>query len=195
MVVAKSEKAFENLQAQFKNREVTKTYAALVHGLVKEDFGAIEAKLRRVGSFGKFGLSKNREEGRDARTDYEVVKRMRLKSNVLTSYIDKGSVTKNLVNYLKRHANTYTQLALYPKTGRTHQIRVHIKSIGNPVVSDSLYTPRKLLGFDLTWCERLFLHAQNIEFVHPKTKKKVSYSCNLPNDLKNAILSLVEIKS
>src|SRR3989338_7581133 len=97
--------------------------------------------------------------------------------------------SKSRVRYLENHAKFYTLMALFPKTGRTHQVRVHLKSIGHAVVSDSIYTPRKLLAFDLAWCPRLFLHAAQIEFTHPKSKKIVKFKSLLPKELKNAILN------
>ena len=99
-------------------------------------------------------------------------------------------MTKSRINYLEKHATFYTLLKVFPKTGRTHQIRVHLKSIGHPIVSDLIYCPRKLIKFDLLWCPRLFLHAAFLAFRHPKTKKEIAFTLDLPKDLKNAMIFL-----
>ena len=200
IVVAKTKSAFENLQAQFKERVVEKTYLALVHGNVKETFGSIEANIARVGKFGKFGVVEGRPSfsrvsgGREARTDFELVNRYILGSDPLTVYSDKpnrgSTLSKPRLKYLNSHATQYSYLKVFPKTGRTHQIRVHLKSRGNPVVSDLIYGPSKLIKFDLLWCPRLFLHASRLSFFHPKTKKRVEFKSDLPKDLKDAMLNL-----
>ena len=190
LAVAKTKRAFENLQAQFKGRIVAKKYIALVHGKVAKDEGSIESQIGRIGKFGKFGVMDLRSQtGREARTDYKVITRLILAPGV---GLPQGStLSKSRIDYLARHAKDYTLLSVFPKTGRTHQIRVHLKSMGNPAVSDLIYCPRRLLKFDLLWCPRLFLHASELTFVHPKTKKQVKFESDLPKDLKNAILNLV----
>lgn len=185
VIVAKTQKAFDTLQAQFKNREVKKEYIALVHGQVKDRVGSISHDIGRIGKFGKFGLVGG---GKESKTDYSVDERYYLRDEKFEELI--ARFTKPRANYLKSHARSYTLVNLYPKTGRTHQIRVHVKSIGHPVVSDLIYAPKKLLKSDQLWCPRLFLHASKIEFAHPKTKKTVSFSSILPKDLKDAILNL-----
>lgn len=196
LVVAKKQKAFGDLQAQFKARQVEKEYIALVHGLVRASEGSIEARIERIGKFGKFGISKRRSlAGREARTDFELRQRYqipeeRLAGIILAQDSQRGFLSKARLRYLRVHAREYTLLTILPKTGRTHQIRVHLKSIGHPVVSDLIYGPGKLLKFDLLWCPRLFLHASSLSFVHPKTKKKLKFESGLPKELKNAILEL-----
>lgn len=196
MLVAKTEAAFENLQAQFKSREVEKEYIALVHGKITQPEGTVEAKIARVGMFGKFGVVARRNEGREARTEFEVEGRYHLPESYLVSLtrsqaVQGETLSKSRVNYLKKHAVDYTLLSVFPKTGRTHQIRVHLKSIGHPVVADLIYGPAKLIKFDLLWCPRLFLHASKLAFFHPKTQRRIEFVSDLPNDLKNAILNLV----
>ena len=231
LLVAKTQKAFENLQDQFKERKVEKEYVCLAHGQANQDLGVIEGDVGRIGKFGKFGIVR---KGKESRTDFKVVENYQFKEAKFNQLLyfssdssadgesrslstssslsnlgvedlnsrQKGSrqssndnyfLSKSRINYLKKHATKYTLVALFPKTGRTHQIRVHIKSIGHPAVSDLIYTPKKLLKFDLLWCPRLFLHASSLRFIHPKTKKPVSFKSDLPNDLKGAILNL-EIK-
>lgn len=188
LIVAKTQKAFENLQNQFKERRVEKEYICLVHGYLKKGEGSITGEIGRVGSFGKFGMV---TLGRESRTDFKVVgfyQFLKSRFNVLKH--QNRELTKSRINYLESHARDYTLLNLFPRTGRTHQIRVHIKSFGYPVVSDLIYCPRKLLKFDRLWCPRLFLHASLVKFLHPKTKKVISFKSDLPKDLKDAILNL-----
>lgn len=191
LLVAKTKIAFENLQNQFKERQVEKEYVCLVHGEINQEFGNIEADVGRIGKFGKFGIV---EEGRESRTEFKVIEKYEFKKKLFDELLLKVQ-TKSRINYLTKQAKKYTLLNLFPKTGRTHQIRVHIKSIGHPAVSDLIYTPRKLLNFDLMWCGRLFLHASFLQFTHPKLKKPVSFGSNLPKDLKDAILNLEINKS
>ncbi len=190
LIVAKTNAAFGNLQSQFEQRSVKKEYLALAHGTVSLENSPIDVNLVRIGKFGKFGVAKNRQAGgRETRTEYGLIRRLRIGDNKLESYCAKN-LTKSRVNYLKVYARDYSLLKLYPATGRTHQIRVALKHIGHPVVSDLIYTPGKLLKFDLMWCPRLFLHASFIAFFDPVSKKRVEFSLNLPNDLKNAMLNL-----
>ncbi len=185
MVVAKTKSAFGNLQKQFKERKVKKEYAALCHGVVVDDWGEINAPIGRVGSFGKFGVVAG---GRESKTEFMVENRYKIKNDIFEKITREEN--KNRKNYFKNHARDYTLLTLRPKTGRTHQIRVHLKSIGHPVVSDLIYTPAKLLKFDLNWCLRLFLHAKSLEFINPATKKPIFFESDLPKDLKGAMLNL-----
>ena len=164
MVVAKTKKAFENLQAQFKAREVSKTYTALVHGKVGFEKGVIKAPIGRLPwNRIRFGVLPG---GREAETTYRVK------------------------SYYKKDGENFTLLELKPKTGRTHQIRVHLKHLSHPVVSDEFYAGRKTSRVDRTWCPRLFLHASGITFSHPKTGKKTSFKSELPTDLNKALNSL-----
>lgn len=191
LVVAKTLKSFQFLQNQFKEKKVTKIYLGLVHGIINNQVGTISLSVGRVGKFGKFGVIDARtSKGRESETSYEVIARYKFKEEKFLDLISNFSFSKSRINYLKNHAQNYTFLKFLPKTGRTHQIRVHAKSIGHPVVSDAIYTPSKLLKFDFVWCKRLFLHAQLLEFVHPKGKKPVRFESDLPNDLKSAMLNL-----
>ena len=81
----------------------------------------------------------------------------------------------------------FTLLACQPKTGRTHQIRVHLKHIGHPLVSDEKYAGRKVYRLDKRWCPRQFLHAKKISFKHPVSGKWMQMESPLPDDLKNVL--------
>ncbi|MBI3342187.1 RluA family pseudouridine synthase [Candidatus Curtissbacteria bacterium] len=182
MIVAKTQKSFEKLQEDFKNRRVQKEYEALVHGTVLESDFVIDKPIGRVGAFGKFGIVVG---GRESQTIIHVDSKFKA-SKVEVD----GDFTKSRIRYLKNHAQDYSLLTAYPKTGRTHQIRVHTKSMGHPIVSDSLYAPAKLLQFDLSWCPRLFLHARAITFKHPASGAPMFFESELPQDLKQALAYL-----
>lgn len=187
LLVAKTQKAFSSLQEQFKRREVKKEYVALVHGKIGEQRVTIEGAIGRIGGFGRFGIH---EEGRESRTDVEVVETYKIKDDYFSSI---EFETKNRERYLKNNAMEYTLVRAFPKTGRTHQIRVHLKSINHPLVSDLIYAPVRLLKFDLTWCPRLFLHAKAIEFMHPTTKKIVYFEPALPKELTDVLQKYLQI--
>lgn len=161
IVVAKTEDAFTNLQKQFKQRQVKKTYLALVHGNVEEARGEIKVPVGRLPwNRTHFGVVAG---GKEASTEYKVLQ---------VKYRGIGK---------KREVLTY--LELYPRTGRTHQIRVHLKHIGHPIVSDSLYAGRKTSRGDRRELGRLFLHASTIQFIHPTTRSEVVFSSLLPQEL------------
>ena len=170
LLIAKTPDAFVELQRQFKDREVEKTYLALVHGEVKQKEGTINAPLGRLPwNRERFGILAS---GRESETSYKIIKNYELRSMNKTSH------------------NSFSLVEFYPKTGRTHQIRVHAKYIHHPLVGDSLYAGRKTSRQDRTWCPRLFLHAAEITFTHPETQKKISIKSQLPNDLQKALSNL-----
>jgi len=81
LLVAKTQKAFDFLQRQFKERTIKKEYLALVHGLIKEKQGTVESRLTRIGKFGKFGIADRRSaDGREAKTDYKKISNFKLRS-------------------------------------------------------------------------------------------------------------------
>lgn len=161
LIVAKNPASFENLQEQFKSRGVIKKYLALVHGLIEPRLGSINAPVARS-PFNRMHFGVF-PGGREAVTDYKLIK-----------------------NY-----GQYSLLELTPHTGRTHQIRVHLKYIGHPIVSDPLYGGRKNLQSDQKFCPRLFLHASYLQFSHPKTGEILEFSQPLPEEL-SGVLSLID---
>lgn len=170
LLVAKTKHAFEALQKQFKDRVVKKTYTALVHGIVDLDEGMIDQPVGRLPwRRDRFGVLPG---GRDATTLYKVIKRYRHNSEDVS-----GSASDR----------EYSLVEFRPQTGRTHQIRIHAKYIGHPLVSDTFYAGRKTSKKDRLWCPRLFLHSGGISFIHPKTKKEVSFTSELPEDLKSSL--------
>lgn len=152
LVVARTQRAFDKLKAQFKNREVKKTYRAFVYGTIKDERGVIDKPI---------GSARGGRGPRSARKPYGTLR------DATTAYrrIESG------------HGATYVEV--FPKTGRTHQIRVHFAAIGHPIVADPLYAPGRpeLLGFG-----RLALHAKSLTFEHPALGREVSFEAPLPPD-------------
>ncbi len=164
LLIAKTSRAFEDLQRQFKERKIKKKYLALAHGKVEPLQGIIQASIsRNPFDRKKFGVFLG---GREARTNYEVKK------------------------YYHLNDENYSFLDLAPTTGRTHQIRVHLKFIGHPIVADKKYVGRKTLRKDLAWCPRLFLHATFLSFTQPKNHQKITLNSELPSDLRVAMMKL-----
>ena len=169
LLIAKTKASFEELQRQFKERIVHKTYIALVHGRVErgEVDGVIDAPVGRLPwRRDRFGVL---PDGREAVTEY-----------------------KKIDDYVLEN-DKFSLLELKPKTGRTHQIRIHLKHIGHPIVADEFYAGRKTARHDRKWCPRLFLHAGGITFLHPITRKEISFKSDLPQDLSVALANLVKI--
>lgn len=142
MAIAKNQKAFEFLKKQFQERKIEKIYHAFVYGRVKQDEGVIDrpiARQRRAGALWSATRGRKGKE-RGAITEYRVLKR----------------------------GDEVSLLELRPLTGRTHQLRVHLKAINYPVVCDKLYAPKRecLLGFN-----RLALHARSLSFPLPSGKE------------------------
>ncbi|TSC78738.1 MAG: 23S rRNA pseudouridine synthase [Parcubacteria group bacterium Gr01-1014_29] len=161
LLVAKNHAAYEHFKKLFHDRKIKKTYSALVSGVVSKDDGVISLPIARSKKdFRKRVASPRMVDGaRSAETHFTVKKRFK----------------------------DYTLLEVSPKTGRTHQIRSHLASIGYPVACDSLYGGKKYacpagLG-------RQFLHASGLEFTTPDGKR-IHLETELPSDLENALKTL-----
>lgn len=157
LVIAKNQESFLNLKGQFQDRRVEKTYHAFVYGVMKEDSGLINRPIGKSRSdFRKYSAQRGaRGVLREAETNWSVISR----------------------------GDNFTFLEVYPKTGRTHQIRVHFKAIHHPVVSDRLYAPKgdKILGFD-----RVALHARSIKFTD-LDGKSIEVEAPYPSDFQEAV--------
>jgi 23S rRNA pseudouridine1911/1915/1917 synthase len=188
LLVAKTKIAFSNLQKQFIERTVAKKYLALVHAKFNQQEYQIKTRLERSKKDRKkFQVS---ETGREAETEFNIEKLLLFDLDKFANLIFQYS--RNRKRYLENNAQNYSLLEVFPKTGRTHQIRVHLADFKHPLVSDPTYCPSKLFDFDKSWCPRLFLHASQIEFLHPKSKKLVRFNSDLPFDLQKALQYLVE---
>lgn len=166
LVVAKTGEVFEKLQIQFKKREVKKTYIALLHGKLDPPEGTIEVEVGRLPwRRDRFGVVPG---GRASNSEYK------------------------LLQFIPAERGGYSLTEFYPKTGRTHQIRIHAKHIGHAVVSDEFYAGRKTARNDRKFCPRLFLHAAAIKFTHPISNREVSFVSDLPVELKEALRKISE---
>ncbi|MBI5465480.1 hypothetical protein HY946_02625, partial [Candidatus Gottesmanbacteria bacterium] len=94
-----------------------------------------------------------------------------------------AAISVGLSKIVTRHP-LYSLLELYPQTGRTHQIRVHLKYLGHPIVGDEFYAGRKRAREDRKFCPRVFLHASFLQFKHPVTGEEFEFNLPLPSDLK-----------
>jgi 23S rRNA pseudouridine1911/1915/1917 synthase len=152
----------------FKKRELKKQYVALSHGSVSPQKGVINLPIKRSSmNRSKFEVA---VDGKEAVTAYEVREGLAYQGSLKKKYQDNFSL-----------------IDLWPQTGRTHQIRVHLAHIHAPIVADQLYAGRKRSKLDTGWCERQFLHAAQIEFVHPVTDEKLKIVAPLSEDLMTAL--------
>ena len=157
VIVAKNDAAHRRLAEQFKSRAVHKTYTLLVHGWVASETGEIRKPV-----------------GRDP------VRRTRMKAGGLAA---REALTRYRV---VRRFPHFTLLEAEPLTGRTHQIRVHVSSLGHPIVGDTTYgAPGKvrLAGREVKALGRTFLHASQLEFSHPRTQQRLGFASPLPAEL------------
>ena len=168
LLIAKNQETFLKLKNLFMSREMKKTYEAFTYGWPKEDRGIIDQPIARSrGDVRKYATGRGkRGEERDAITEYQVI------SKIGKGNKEKGSVEKG----------DYAFIRLFPKTGRTHQIRIHLKHLNNPIIADPLYAPKreKALGF-----ERLALHAREISFT--LDGEKYYFSAPYPEDFEKAL--------
>ena len=176
LVFAKTEEALENLQRQFKERRVKKRYLALVHGKVTHPSGVIDKPIGRAPKgIGKFVVV---EGGRSSVTKYVVAG---------PESASGGWPAQEKARQGRAATNGFTLLDLEPLTGRTHQIRVHLKSIGHPIVGDKLYASRRQQKEDEEIIKRQFLHAYRLSFTHPRTGEWLTFELGLPEDLERVL--------
>lgn len=160
ILVARNQKFFEYLKNLFQTHQIKKTYLALVYGRMESKAGIIEKPIGL-----KSGTTKRTVHLRKAKMIKEAVTEYRVKK------------------ILKLKDRDFTLVELIPRTGRTHQLRIHLASIGHPVVGDSLYGP-KTNPLGLT---RQFLHAESVEFSLPNGSR-IKIEADLPEELQNVIL-------
>ena len=157
ILVARNDRAHENLAEQFRSRNVRKIYLALIHGKLPRDSGTITLPISRD-PHRRTRMTARAAKGRHARTDWRVIARL--------------------------DRCTLVEAALH--TGRTHQIRAHFAATGHPVVGDTLYGAPRILragARDLPPLHRNFLHAARIGFSHPSSGAWVEVRAPLPEDL------------
>jgi len=176
IVVAKNDEAHRKLAQQFARREAKKTYIALVHGWPKKDSGTVTASISRD-RIRRIRMTTRNADGREAISHYRVVRRLD------TPY------------------GKLTLIEVKIDTGRTHQIRVHMASLGHPVVGDALYGApaelkpnfrgKKQEATPAMSLKRNFLHAARLELSHPRTGDKIALESPLPPEL-HEFLTIVE---
>ena len=145
MVVAKTNLAHARLARQFEKHTVRKRYVALVNGVIEFDEGMIDASLGRHPVHREKKTVVSEEGGKEAKTFYQVLRRFKDR----------------------------TLVALFPRTGRTHQLRVHMRHLGHSILGDDKYGKKDSFP-------RLALHAQSIGFLHPVSKKYIEFSSVMP---------------
>ena len=162
LVLAKNQNSFLHLKEQFQRREIEKEYRAFVYGEMKEDKGVIAREIGRSSKDFRLWSAQRGARGklRDARTDYQVLNR----------------------------GGGFSFVSVFPKTGRTHQIRVHLKAINHPVVCDKLYAPKRECALGFT---RLALHAYTLSLTLPSGERK-KFTSELPQDFIKAKTTLEE---
>lgn len=147
LVVCKNDYAHNKLAEQLKEHSITRRYEAIVHNVIKEDSGTVNAKIGRHPN-NRLKMEANVNNGKDAITHYKVLERFK----------------------------NFTHIECQLETGRTHQIRVHMASIGYPLLGDAVYGPAhcpyKLVGQTL--------HARVLGFIHPRTNKYMEFEAPLP---------------
>jgi 23S rRNA pseudouridine1911/1915/1917 synthase len=150
------------LAREFSGRRIKKTYVALVHGWLKSDRGTISTPISRD-VLRRTRMTTRRSGGREAVTHYEVQRR------------------------IESDLGKFTLLKVRIETGRTHQIRVHMASLGHPVVGDALYgAPREIrskAGDKNLSLRRNFLHSAELQFAHPRTGDMLRFTSSLPEEL------------
>jgi 23S rRNA pseudouridine1911/1915/1917 synthase len=170
IVIAKNDLSHRKLATEFSGRKIKKTYIALVHGLLKTDRGTVSTPISRD-VLRRTRMTTRRSDGREAVTHYEVQRR------------------------IQNEFGSFTLLKVKIETGRTHQIRVHMASIGHPVVGDTLYgAPREIRSKpgQTASLPRNFLHSAELQFAHPGTGKTLSLSSAIPPELQE-FLSLLDM--
>lgn len=177
IVVARNDMAHARLADIFAHREMKKTYIALVHGHLKQDRGTIDAPIARDLLRRTRMTTRRRTGARSAVSHFTVLRR------------------------ISSRFGPYTLVSVRIETGRTHQIRVHMASLGHPVVGDTLYgAPARLMVIpsrlrtdpepESLTLNRNFLHAAELEFVHPRTGKTLHLEAPLPAELEKAVAAI-----
>ncbi|PYZ93221.1 RluA family pseudouridine synthase [Salipaludibacillus keqinensis] len=161
IMVAKNDKAHESLVDQLKNKSTKRRYEALVSGVIPHDKGTIDAPIGRDPE-DRQKMTVTEHHSRDAVTHFQVIERF------------------------ERHTHVACEL----ETGRTHQIRAHMKYIGFPIVGDPKYGPRKKHDFPIVGQA---LHAELLGFVHPRTGEEMIFRAPLPEDLKACLKAVKQI--
>lgn len=173
LVIGKDKGAWEDLLYQFRSRKTKKEYLALVHGYLEPKRGELSLPIAR--SRGRREMFAVSASGKKAQTAWEVV----------------GTYSEvKLCKINHRSYQGFSLVKLYPRTGRTHQLRTHLAHLKHPIAGDERYTGGKRAKLDKLWCPRQFLHAGKLEIIHPATGKSLACEAELAGDLKKALAML-----
>lgn len=158
ILVAKDEKNLAKMQKKFQNREIEKEYRTIVLDNITEDEGTVDSPIGRH-------------------------PKIRQKMTI------DGVNSKESISYFKivERFGFYTYLSVFPKTGRTHQIRVHMSSIQHPILGDAIYGVRGLRTNKLKIVKRQLLHAYRLSFEHPVTNESIDIMAAIPKDFEQAL--------
>lgn len=183
LLLAKNQKTHTFLKKQFMDRSMKKTYLAIVSGFVKNDRGVINKPIGRSPKDFRRHLAGRgaRGEMREAITEYKVLERFEAK--ISRNFHGSSLPRVRGGSHTVKNFEKFSLLEIKPKTGRTHQIRVHMKYLNHPVVCDSLYNPE---GFCPESLSRMALHAKSIEFTNLKGKN-IKIESPLPSEFKKVL--------
>jgi len=192
LLLAKNPGSLVNLLVQFRQRTTQKKYLCLVHGKFKILEDTVSLPISRSPA--------NRTryqviaDGRTAETSYKVLSYFP-GLNAETLVLRAKQLRPELTHVKQKVENRYQGFSLvecWPKTGRTHQIRVHFTHLHHPLVSDPTYVGAKRLNLDQLWCSRLFLHALTLGWSDPVTGELRTIEAPLPPELEEALTFLKE---
>lgn len=185
LLLAKNPGSLVNLLAQFRTRQVQKRYQCLAHGKFTDVSGIVNAPLGRLpGNRKLFGVV---ADGREAVTEYRVERYFAALKSTDPALLLRPAELKQA----ERIYQGFSLVSCWPKTGRTHQIRVHMKHLQHPLVGDAQYGGKKRAKLDQLWCPRQFLHALELTVTHPRDGQRLTLQAPLSPDLQ-AVLGRVE---
>lgn len=167
MVVAKTDQAHRHLASQFKQHTITRLYEALIYGVPKRGHGLIELAIGRDSKERK-KFSSRTSSPKESATDYRVQ---------------------------RRYGKTAAHVMLSPRTGRTHQLRVHLTSLGHPILGDPTYGGRKVCVIEGIDVPRVMLHARTLGFTHPVEGDHREFTMPPPEDMDEVMKALEQLTS